>query len=885
VSRRPIVWFAAYWIAGNAVWPLLEGPGPWLALAGAVLTAAGFALAGRLSGRQFGLCLLALALSAGERIWADASNRSALAGLLAPPDGQSAVLTGRIASPVERDGDMAAFELDADTVLLEGPGTSAGGDGPDGSPAKAREKIEVRLRLTSPSQIGTVEAWARGDRLRIRGTLALPDEAGNFGAFDYRAYLKRQRIHLQLAAKGAESAQPLPGPVPWRVWPLRATDAVRQRIGALMDRLYPEQEAGYMKGLVAGIQNDVDPAQYDDFSRLGLTHVMAISGLHVGVVVLLILRIGAWMRLARERCLDLAIASMPVYMLLTGASPSAVRACVMGMIALFLTRTGRLKNGLHLLAAAAVLMTAWNPLVVEDVGFQLSFAVTAGLLLFVPIASDWLPIRPAWARSAIAVALTAQIVSFPLTVYYFHQFHLLSLAANVLLVPFISFIVLPLGMASMALGGIWLPLGAYPAELASVCNRMTFWIVHWPERFPSLRTIWPQPEPVWVVAAYGLIGLTAWLLRKAADRRREAEWMERTRREQRRRFERKPGRAATGPEPETRPLHPEPAAAAGVLPPERRTRRMRAFAAASVAALWLLWLVWGWQPAFLDRTAKVMFLDVGQGDSILIRSGGGRFMLIDAGGTVTFHKPGDEWRQRRDPFEVGRKVLVPLLRQRGVRRLDALLLTHLDADHIGGAEAVIREVPVRRILFNGTLKSAAGVEKLFRLALARGIPIYAVHAGMRWRLDGSAELKFLGPVADAAADGLPFVDEQNTRSVVTRLSVYGRAFLLPGDLDQPGETQVLRETAPPSPDAAPVDVLKAGHHGSRTSTGSAWLARWRPAETVISVGRNNLYGHPAAETLERLSDAGSAVWRTDRNGEVQYRIRRDGSMERRIKQE
>lgn len=124
-------------------------------------------------------------------------------------------------------------------------------------------------------------------------------------------------------------------------------------------------------------------------------------------------------------------------------------------------------------------------------------------------------------------------------------------------------------------------------------------------------------------------------------------------------------------------------------------------------------LVWGYGDG-LGRDALVSFIDVGQGDSILIRTASGKHVLVDGGGTATFRRPGDQWRERRVPFEIGGKVIVPLLKQRGVRQLDAVMLTHADQDHAGGLLAVLRHMPVSRFITNGTWKSSATMTALYR---------------------------------------------------------------------------------------------------------------------------------------------------------------------------
>lgn len=898
MNRRPLLAFVACWTAGDAILSMWNGEAAALAFAGALLLVAACALFLRARPAIFAACALALLLAGGERAWTDWRHASQLSEAIGDPDGAEVAMVGRIASAVSVDGDLVAFKLQAASVAPIGRAVgapvgldaakAAGGGGQSDEARKLSEPFWVRVKLAEESELQTAAGWRRGDLLRLEGKAQLPADAGNFGGFDYRAYLSRQHIHWIVSVQGAKAVHREDRPTPWRMLPLRWTDEARARIGAWMDGLYGERDAGLMKGLVAGIQDDVDPAQYNVYSNLGLTHVLAISGLHVGVLVFILLRLWALLRLTRERALELTIAALPVYMLLTGASPSAIRACLMGMIALYMARRHKLKDGLHLLAASALVMMAWDPLVIENVSFQLSFIVTAGLILFAPTVTEWLPIRRRGLRGAVAVAVTAQAVSFPVSVYYFHQFHLLSLLANLVLVPFISFVVMPLGMASAALAALWRPLGQLAADAASWCNRLTDAAMAALNGVPGMQTFWPQASLAWVAAAYAVQFATIAWMKRSLRARREREWLsqppepasarERARPSAPRPGAAGPGSASSAPsDEETRPLLP-------AEPPRPRRRDARELAGrfalpGALALAWLLWLVWGFQPAALDRDGQVMFLDVGQGDSILIRTGAGGYGLIDAGGTVQFGKAKEAWRQRKDPYEVGKKTIVPLLKQRGVRSLDVLVLTHFDQDHIGGAAAVLSDIPVRRLIFNGTIKPDQAVDRLFRIAEQKRVPVYAAGEGLDWRWDRTAKLRVLHPAISQAA-ALAETDDQNDRSVVLLLELYGRTFLLPGDLEAAGELAVRHDWLE---EAEPVDVLKAGHHGSKTSTTDEWLALWRPAETVISVGRNNLYGHPHPTVLQRLAASGIPFYRTDLNGEVQYRITPAGELLRRLK--
>jgi competence protein ComEC len=247
----------------------------------------------------------------------------------------------------------------------------------------------------------------------------------------------------------------------------------------------------------------------------------------------------------------------------------------------------------------------------------------------------------------------------------------------------------------------------------------------------------------------------------------------------------------------------------------------------------------------------VVVLDVGQGDSILIRSPAGRNVLIDAGGELGAERSG---------WDVGRMRVVPALRRAGVRRLDVVILSHPHEDHVGGLPAVTENIPVGLVLDPGVPHPSPSYARFLKAVEARRIPYRLARAGLRVDLGGGVLLTILYPPEPAPAiDG----DPVHAGMAVARLD-YGRAAaLLTGDLEAPGERFLLDF-------AAPVDaqVLKVGHHGSRTSTSPEFVARVRPQIAVISAGADNAFGHPHLVTLETLAAAGVTVYRTDLDGAI-----------------
>ncbi|MFB5677231.1 ComEC/Rec2 family competence protein [Paenibacillus terreus] len=799
-------------------------------------------------------------------------------------DGRPVQAEGWIASPVEVDGNKAEFELQL---------TALGGEDESAQMREISEKVLVQIRLAAEEEQNTARAWSRGDRITFTGTMEIPEGARNFGGFDYRNYLKTRQIHWLLKSKGADSVAILEKGSWSRYSLLRWSDDARILLGERMDTTFAQQiHAGFMKGLVLGITDDIDPDLYREFTRLGLTHILAISGMHVAVFTAALLYILRLLRFTRESALWIVFALVPAYVLITGGSPSVVRAGIMAMIGLYAARRGLLKDGLNTLCAAAIMMLLWNPYLLVNVSFQLSFLVTAGLMIYGPLLR---PVFAAWPPAlggSASITITAQLVSFPLTIFYFNQLSLLSTAANFVIVPVLTLIVLPLGAAALLLSFCWAGgarLLAWPAERL---NELTFALVRWLNGFDGYVTIWPSTSIWWVLAYYVMLYSLLRIVKRWCDSKSSSFVEE----------------YATQPLPENPNRHgettragrqnghrPEPLGLSAI--PEwsvswyaegaaqyagvRMTGRNYA-ALAGLCVCFILLLYMGYRTPANGGAGVVQFIDVGQGDSILITTPEGRHLLVDAGGTMDFNTGKNAWKRRKDPYEVGAKTVVPLLKQRGVHQLDALILTHGDQDHAGGMQAVLKEIPVKSFIFNGTLTGKDSIDGLLQICLEQKIPVYAASRGLELQPDGQTRLLFMHP--ESKNESLPVDEEQNEQSVVFLLKMAGASFLFTGDMDAAVEQLWIGQEGAKNERHEGVDVLKVAHHGSKTSTSEEWLSYWKPGAAVISAGVNNTYGHPNEGVLERLNRSGADIYRTDTQGEIQMRVS-GGSIEKRYKLE
>jgi competence protein ComEC len=262
----------------------------------------------------------------------------------------------------------------------------------------------------------------------------------------------------------------------------------------------------------------------------------------------------------------------------------------------------------------------------------------------------------------------------------------------------------------------------------------------------------------------------------------------------------------------------------------------------------ILFVACPWREPTPTGRLEVTALDVGQGDALLIRFPDGLTMLMDAGGLA------------RSSFDVGSKVVAPALRRLGLLKIDILAVTHAHHDHLGGAVAILKAFEPRALWLGRMPGTDPPVREIERLARERGCAVLFPRRGARIDL-GGARLQVLNPGAGVEDSG-PAVNDD---SLVLHLSLGARSVLLTGDLEAPIETVLLREDR-----EVGAELLKVGHHGSRTSTSLPFLRRVSPRFAVISVGAANAWGHPDAEVVSRLRDAGVEVFRTDRDGAVRF---------------
>jgi competence protein ComEC len=738
---------------------------------------------------------------------------------------ETVILSGCVVEPTVFSNNREQFTLELDSEL------------------KARARVTLTLADdTAPQRLDY------GQRVEIEARVRRPHNFNNPGSFDYAAYLARQNIYWTAVMPRGSTARVMPGRCGWRF--MGAVFALRSAALDRIENLYGNDNysTGMMEAVLIGESSKLEKVWTDNFRRTGTFHALVISGVHVTVLAGVLLFLLRMCMLPEMTALAFTAAAAWLYALVSGFSAPVVRAAggfTLYLIARFFFRRGRVLN---LLAAVALVYLLFDPGQMFDASFQLSFLCVAAIgALATPIIQrtsgplaqgsravanvDIDPhMEPRAAQFRVELRLIAETIALwirlPPRWGMKWAIALVALIARGALFAFEMVLI-----STVVQIGLALPMAEYFHRVSFSGLTANLLIVPLlngvvPLGFVSLFSSWAAPAR--------LAGLMLFLSSKIADGHARIE----------------PNRRIADP-----PVWLGIAlgVALVMLAIALRKQRFRWLATTLVLTAFAM-LVWHpWTPAIVPKTLELTAIDVGQGDSLFVAFPDGRLMVIDGGGVLQFGV-----HQRKPNLDTGEDVVSPYLWSRGIKRIDVLVVTHAHEDHSGGAAALIenfrpREVwvgtnPLKRVLDQAARFHARVMEK---------------RAGDPEEYGGAA-IQILSPPADYAA-----VKSGNNDSLAFRIRFGSHAFLLTGDMERPMESRLLAAGGD-----IHADVLKVGHHGSKTSTTQPFLDAVAPSIGIVSAGFENSFGHPHRDVLARLAERHSALLRTDLNGLVT--IRTDG---------
>lgn len=717
---------------------------------------------------------------------------------------------------------------------------------------------------TTTPQLGSVVC--------VEGTPDAFSSARNPGEFDAARYYWTQGVAFCL--KNARLLSASESHTPFQA----ALFGVRQYAGALLADYMPEREAGVLSAMLLGDKTSLDDGIRSLYGKSGIAHILAISGLHISLLGALLYRVLKRMGMPLRFSMALCCAFLVSYGMMTGMGTSTLRASVMFMIGINAERVRRTNDMKTALAVSMAVQLLKNPRLIMTAAFQLSFGAVAGIAWLAPALVKLCTYCLSWKKNrllkpvrAFLTCLAVSLTTLPILLAHQYEYAVYGVFFNLLVLPSVS-VLLPAGFLLVfsamaadgcAMGGQLLSaagasagetvegmlltaaegvlrftggLANAAANAAAFCCRV---ILSLYERGSRLVSVIPgnllrgRPQNI-RIAAYAamLIGVVGWveLCRWKTEDRQKADGRQ------------KAGDGRKGN-------------VGGKTESVRRgsggSARLRGFLGLGwlVLALFLLLVP-------VKRGLTITMLDVGQGDGICMEQNPGHAILVDCGSS-----------DQKGLFE---NRIMPFLKYRGIYELDAVFLSHLDADHVSAVYDLLEamgaeQIKVRQIVVGQEIPRDDAYEKLLAAAKEARVPLYFMRTGEVYAW-GDCRLTCLGPSDETGRAG-----DRNVCSLVLRLDYGDFQALFMGDADAQASLAAVRVMDADMPQDT-VELLKVGHHGSRYSTSEEFLKLVSPRIALISAGADNSYGHPHEETLLRLYEQGCDSYQTPECGAITIRI-------------
>lgn len=642
------------------------------------------------------------------------------------------------------------------------------------------ESAALTYYLSSPSEKERFSSISPGTACTVTGELQAPNGSGNPNLFDYKEYLYQQKTYWTLKVDSFSTC------VPSNSWSDKLVQ-VRAEGLKLIASSFPPEAVGITQALLFGETGEIAEETMEAYRALGVVHLLAISGLHVGLisagVFFFLLRAG----LRKERAGWVVIVFLLCYMVMTGAAPSVVRASSMLIVILLGQKAFLGIKTLDSLSLIFSIMVFYDPFLLFHAGFQLSFFVSFSLVL----SSNRILSSSSTLLQAFKVTFVSQVASLPFILHHFFEFSLIGFVANLLYVPLYSLVILPMAFLLYAAT----VMGIHLTFAMDIFQSLLWWTDRFSlflASFPFSTLILGKPHAI-LIAGYFVIIWAGFLLVE------KGRWMKST------------------------------------------------VILVSFISLHLIWNTY-------RPYGEITFIDVGQGDAILIDLpfNQGTY-LIDTGGNLIF--PQEEWEERKKTFSTGKDIVVPYLKSKGIRSVDKLILTHGDLDHVGGAVDVLEGLDVKEVWISPGSRQKEVMANV--MIAAGGSVVREAKLGDAWQA-GDSSFSILSPDDQ--------VYEGNDDSLVIYAHIGGMKWLFTGDLEESGERKMIRRYN------VEADVLKVGHHGSASSTSEEFLEKVDAQVAIISAGKDNRFGHPHPDVVERLGNRGVKIYNTAEDGAVTYRF-------------
>lgn len=627
-----------------------------------------------------------------------------------------------------------------------------------------------------------------GSKCSVIGENKPPSRASNPFQFDYYSYLTKQGIASQFIINEPHTINCNNHTSLFTI-----VNDLRTSYLSFAQRKFHPEVFSWQQALILGDRTDIDGETLVLFQRWGLSHLLAISGLHVGIVSALVYAIFVRFHvLTKEKAQWFIIFFLPLFALIAGGQPSVWRASLMGAFVLLLHKMNVRMNHVDILSIVFILLLVTDKYMIYHVGFQFSFLVTFGLLLSL----QWIKNATSNLERLFQINFVSQMVIVPIQMLYFYHFNPLSIVMNFLIVPYFSIIVIPFMFINVIISIFPINIIAFVQENFIRVHAFILKIIEFIDQKFNFSFYSGEITLISIIVYYFLFVSMMICLEKG----------------------------------------------------------MKKYAFYYGIALSILLTMVVSKP-YASNEGRVTMLDIGQGDAFIIelpyRKG---VFMIDAGAIIPFSERGLNDR-------VYKQVIKPYLMGRGINKIDTIFITHQDSDHDGSVPFVVNDFAVDEIIVHHYYDT----EQLLS-NLNKSVNVTTLSCGENVKRS-NFHVYVLSPCEDK--------QDENENSLVLFTQLGGLNWLFTGDIGERTEKELMERF-----EHLNIDVLKVAHHGSKTSSKAFFLHFIKPNYALISVGRNNRYGHPAEETIVGLEEVQATIFRTDLLGAVQYRYRKeDGTFE------
>ena len=597
------------------------------------------------------------------------------------------------------------------------------------------------------------KTFSLGDTLSLKGTLEIPKNNTIPNTFNYKEYLKYKKINYILKIDS------------FKVYSSNKNIFLKIK-NYLYKRIYNIKYNDYLYAFILGKSSYLDEEEYENYKINGVTHLFALSGLHVSIFSLILLNI--MKRLKLEEKLSFIITSLFLlfFSFVASYTPSILRAVIFFILSSINKIYYFHIKPINILYLTFIILVVINPFYIFNTGFILSFTITFFILLF----NEYNSVKSGL-KSILIISLLSFFSSLPIIINMSYEINIISSINNIFFIPFVTNIVFPVSIISVIFPKISYVLNILTTFMEYVSNISS--------NIVNITIYFPYFNKISIVFYYLFLILFIKLKKKKY-----------------------------------------------------------------LFLILFILLFLKIKPMF-NRNTILYFLDVGQGDSLLIRTKNNKSIMVDTGGKLTYKK--EKWELKNRNFDIEKNTIIPFIKSIGINKIDYLFLTHGDADHCGNSKSLIDSFNVKKVYLNkGKINNC---EKK-----ANGNILYEDY------------LKIDNVIVHSLNNGN--YNDENSLSMVLLLLIDNYKILLMGDAPKSVEEQIIKKN-----NLNNIDLLKVGHHGSNTSSSKNFIGHIKPKYSIISVGENNKFGHPKESVLNNLDD--SKIYRTDEDGSIMFKIKKN----------